>query len=445
MADRRLRWGIRTRITVGATAVVAVVLITGAVAVLAVLSQALGSSVATRLESELASIAAGLEEGLVPAAWIAERDDDVLIAWETADATGTATVVVNADAALALPQPPGGEPVRTVIDADAYLVVGQELETGMLLLGAPLADVEVAVATTGTILAVAVPVAVVVIGIVVWAVASRALAPVARIRRQVDAIDAHRLDRRVPVRGTGDEIDLLASTMNRMLERVEDGYAAQQRFVGDASHELRSPLASMRQFAELGRTHPYATSTTELAEVVLDEGTRMQDILEGLLLLARLDEGAVRASGVVELDELIADEAGRAQQMGAVPVEVGASAPVSVDGDARLLRRAVRNLLDNASRHARSRITVGVRSAGGRALVWVDDDGPGIDEAERALVFERFARLDDARSRDAGGSGLGLAIVREIVHAHGGRARVERAPSGGARFVIELPAAHLNP
>ena len=331
-----------------------------------------------------------------------------------------------------------GSPVRTVIDGESYLMVGEALDEGTLLLGASLAEVDAAVAETGTLLALAVPLAVAVVGLVVWAVAAQALSPVDRIRRQVDAIDADALDHRVAVRGTGDEVDLLAATMNRMLSRIEESYAAQQRFAGDASHELRSPLATMRQYAELAEAHPGATSTAEIADVVREQGARMQETLEGLLLLARLDERAVRASDAIDLDDLARAQVARLAGEGLV-VDARSVEPVRLRGDARLLRRAVENLVDNARRHARDRIAVGVRAVDGTALVWVDDDGPGIPESERSRVFDRFVRLDEGRSRDAGGSGLGLAIVLEIVRVHGGSVRIDTAPLGGARVVIELP------
>ena len=436
-AERRASRRIRTRITLVVTAVVAIVLGLGAWGIVSLLAQNLTSGVATRLESELASIADGLEGGLVPAAWIAERDDDSLIAWRTTAADET-TVVVNADDALALPDTVEGSPVRTVIDGESYLMVGEALDEGTLLLGASLAEVDAAVAETGTLLALAVPLAVAVVGLVVWAVAAQALSPVDRIRRQVDAIDADALDHRVAVRGTGDEVDLLAATMNRMLSRIEESYAAQQRFAGDASHELRSPLATMRQYAELAEAHPGATSTAEIADVVREQGARMQETLEGLLLLARLDERAVRASDAIDLDDLARAQVARLAGEGLV-VDARSVEPVRLRGDARLLRRAVENLVDNARRHARDRIAVGVRAVDGTALVWVDDDGPGIPESERSRVFDRFVRLDEGRSRDAGGSGLGLAIVLEIVRVHGGSVRIDTAPLGGARVVIELP------
>ncbi|WP_248198840.1 sensor histidine kinase [Microbacterium invictum] len=445
MADRQVDAGapaprralsIRTRITIGATLVVALVLGLGAWGIVALLGQTLTTGVATRLESELTSIADGLDEGLVASAWIAERDDDVLIAWRTGSST-----VINDDAALALPTPPADQPVRTTIAGEPLLVVAETRDDGVLVLGASLRDVTDAVGAATTLLLVGVPLAVAVIALVVWAVAARALTPVERIRRQVESIDAEALDRRVPGDGSGDEIDRLAGTMNRMLDRVEEGYRARQRFAGDASHELRSPLATIRQFAELTRTHPEAAPSGELADVVLDEGARMQDILEGLLLLARLDEAAVRAGGTVDLDDLMLAEAQRIRALDRIAVDARAIAAVPVAGDERLLGRAVRNVVDNAVRHASSRIALGVRAVDGRALIWVDDDGAGLPASDREHVFERFVRLDEARSREAGGSGLGLAIVREIAAAHGGSVRIDDAPGGGARFVLELPEA----
>ena len=291
----------------------------------------------------------------------------------------------------------------------------------------------------GALLGVGVPLATALIGVVVWRVATRALAPVEQIRLQVEQVDADALDQRVPVSGTGDEIDRLAGTMNSMLDRIEHSYRSQQQFVSDASHELRSPLATMRQFAEVASRHPQSTTPEELSEVVLAEGGRMQEIVEGLLLLARLDEGEARSAEEVDLDDLALAEAKRLRSLGGVTVDSRGVTAVRVVGDARLLARAVRNLADNAVRHGRSQVAVSTTSENGVAVIRVDDDGAGVPEADRQRIFERFVRLDEARARDDGGSGLGLAIVAQIARAHGGTVRVEDSPLGGARFTIELP------
>jgi signal transduction histidine kinase len=438
VAERRPFRSVRARITAGAVLVVALALGLGAVGTVWMLDRILTGQVASQLESELESIADMLEESGSAAAWIEDRDDDVLIALQANGRT-----VVNDDDALQLPMPEEERaPMRVEVDGEHLLVVGEEIHGGVLVLARSTETISGAVSTASALLAVAVPLAVALIGVVVWIVAARALAPVERIRRQVDRIDTGALDHRVPTTGADDEIDRLAGTMNRMLERIEHGYRARQRFVSDASHELRSPLAAMRQYAEVQRAHPEASQPGELADVVLEEGIRMQEIVEGLLLLARLDEGAAAtAMSGVDLDDLALAEARRVRALGTATIDGRGIAPARVAGDPRLLARAMRNLVDNATRHARGTIAITTLTQAGHAVVHIDDDGAGVPERERERVFERFTRLDEARSRDAGGSGLGLAIVSEVVRAHGGTVHVETAPSGGARFTMVLPEA----
>jgi signal transduction histidine kinase len=230
-----------------------------------------------------------------------------------------------------------------------------------------------------------------------------------------------------------------------MLDRLERSADLQQQFVADASHELRSPLASIRQTAEVARAHPGALPEGELAAAVLEESLRMQRLVEQLLLLTRADEGQVlRSPRDVDLDDLVLAEARRVARSG-LTVESSAVQAGRVRGDETSLGQVVRNLVDNAARHARSNMALGVREVGGEVEVVVEDDGPGVPEDERERVFERFVRLDDARARDAGGSGLGLAIVAEIVHVHGGSVSVSASPLGGARFVVRLPAQDPGP
>lgn len=434
---RRTR-SVRTRITLVAVAVVAALLGIGAVGTVWTLDRVLTDQIASQLDDDFDMIADTVESGGPDA--ISDRDDDVLIALHTGGRT-----IVNDDDANQLPGPDEiSERAETRVDDDPMLILSEDLggDRGTLVVARSTEEVGDAVSAATMVLAVAVPIAVALIGVVVWAVAARALGPVDRIRRQVDHVGADTLDQRVPRTGNDDEIDRLAATMNRMLDRVEEGYRTRQRFVSDASHELRSPLATMRQYAELERAHPGAAPPGELADVVLGEGARMQEIVEGLLLLAKLDEGSAQsgARGDVDLDDLALAEASRIRALGTASVDGGGIGPARVSGDSRLLARAVRNLVDNAVRHARSTVALGTAVNGGSALLWVDDDGDGVPESERERVFERFTRLDEARSRDAGGSGLGLAIVAEIVRTHGGSVRVENAPLGGARFVIVLSA-----
>jgi len=268
----------------------------------------------------------------------------------------------------------------------------------------------------------------------------RALAPVEAIRAEVDAISATALHRRVPDPPADDEIGRLARTMNRMLERLERAQARQRRLVSDASHELRSPVAAIRQHAEVALAHPGRTSAAELAETVLAEDLRLQRLAEDLLLLTRADEHTLALRRrPVDLDDLVFDEARRLRAVSGLRVDTSQVSAGRVDGDAAGLRRVLRNLGDNAARHAEGRVAFSVAERDGVVLLEVDDDGPGVPEADRERVFERFVRLDDARARDGGGSGLGLAIVAELVAAHGGTVAIGASPAGGTRVGVSLP------
>jgi signal transduction histidine kinase len=232
--------------------------------------------------------------------------------------------------------------------------------------------------------------------------------------------------------------------MNAMLDRLEEASARQQRFVADASHELRSPVAAIRTELEVALRTATPQEWPAVAERLLGEEARLEAVITDLLLVAHLDEGAPAPDPVpVDLADEAREEARRrAPDRAEVTIEVEAPEPAVVMGSRVQLRRALANLLDNAGRHARTTVRVTVHSRGGRVRVLVDDDGPGIPEADRERIFERFVRLDDHRARaGTGGSGLGLSLVRRIAAHHGGTARAETAPLGGARLVLDLPAA----
>jgi signal transduction histidine kinase len=236
-----------------------------------------------------------------------------------------------------------------------------------------------------------------------------------------------------------DEIGRLAQTMNAMLDRLQAAADRQRRFVADASHELQSPLAASRTDLEVALAHPSSTAWPVTARDLLAQNDRMQRLVADLLFLARSDAcPALTDPAPVDLHELVLAEATRAPGDDRVTVDVSAVEPAFVLGRAADLRRAVRNLLENACQHASSTVSVALRTAGDTARLVVEDDGPGIPAGDRARIFERFARLDTARSRTTGGTGLGLAIVKEAVERHHGLVRVEDSPSG-ARFVVTLP------
>jgi signal transduction histidine kinase len=228
-----------------------------------------------------------------------------------------------------------------------------------------------------------------------------------------------------------------------MLDRLEDASARQQRFVADASHELRSPVAAIRTELEVAQRTAGPDEWPLVAERLLGEEARLEAVISDLLLLASLDEGAgAREHVAIDLAELVVEEARRRLPDRAdVTLEVDAPLPVVVHGSRTQLRRAVVNLLDNASRHARASVRIAVHQRDDRARLLVDDDGPGIPEADRERVFERFTRLDEHRTRTGanGGAGLGLSLVRRIVQLHDGTASIATAPLGGARVVLDLP------
>jgi signal transduction histidine kinase len=225
-----------------------------------------------------------------------------------------------------------------------------------------------------------------------------------------------------------------------MLGRLEEAQARQQRLVSDASHELRNPVAAIRQHAETALAHPERTTVPALAGDILSEDLRLQQLAEDLLMLARADERALQLSlQPLDVDDLVVEEARRLRQTTALAVDTSETSAVRTSGDRLQLQRALRNLVDNASRHASKTVRLAVHEDDGQVVLQVDDDGPGIPETERESIFERFTRLDAARDRARGGAGLGLPIVAAIVTAHGGKVIVLEAPLGGARFEIRLP------
>jgi signal transduction histidine kinase len=346
--------------------------------------------------------------------------------------------------AIAAPAPGEEEIVESVpLEDGPFLVVGVASTTDdgpvTVVVGRTLEDVGDATrAVTGS-LALGIPLLVLLVGAVTWRVVGRALAPVEAIRAEVEAISSDELHRRVPDPRGADEIARLAATMNRMLARLEEGQLRQRRFVSDASHELRSPVASIRQHAEVALEHPERADLRELAEVVLEEDARLQRIVEDLLLLTRIDEGTARAgTEPVDLDDLVFQEAVRLRAATALTIDTSGVSAARVRGDRTQLERLVRNLTDNAARHAHRMIAMSLRDREAEAVLTIDDDGPGIAPGDRERVFDRFVRLDDARDRDSGGSGLGLSIVHEVAALHGGNVTVADAPLGGARFEVRL-------
>ncbi|NUR94016.1 MAG: HAMP domain-containing histidine kinase [Kribbellaceae bacterium] len=310
-----------------------------------------------------------------------------------------------------------------------------------VVVGRPLVDVLDSTRFVRRVLVIGVPGVMLVVGAVTWIVTGRILAPVTAIRRQVDEISGSELHRRVPA-VRRDEVGRLAGTMNRMLERLQRSDEDRRRFVSDASHELRSPIATIRQYAEVAAAHPDRVGTAELADAVRTESCRLERLVEDLLLLAKADERTADVPrAAVDLDDLVFVTARRLRASCEPAIDTTAVSAGQVRGDAEQLGRMVGNLADNAVRFAASRVVFELTEYGGIVVLTVSDDGPGIPPADRSRVFGRFVRLDPGRSRDSGGAGLGLAIVAEIVRRHHGTVAVRTSGAGGATFEVRLPSA----
>ena len=275
-----------------------------------------------------------------------------------------------------------------------------------------------------------------------WFLAGRALRPVELMRREALEISATDPGRRLTVPAARDEVQRLALSLNEMLQRLHDAVERQRRFTADASHELRSPLAAIRTMIEVTLGEADAADRHGALEDIADQFDRIERLIADLLVLASHDEGR-RMTAAVELDlDQIAGRVGaEARLRHDLAVDLSGIEPVAVHGEADRLERLVRNLVDNAARHARSTIRLATFTESEIAVLRVADDGPGVPAGERERIFERFVRLDESRSRDSGGAGLGLAVVRAVAEEHGGSVAVVDLDSPGAAFEVRLPAA----
>ncbi|TDB96743.1 HAMP domain-containing histidine kinase [Actinomadura sp. 7K534] len=280
-------------------------------------------------------------------------------------------------------------------------------------------------------------------GLVGWVIAGRVLAPIRLVRQTADQIGESDLTRRLAVRGN-DDVAALASTFNRMLDRLESAFAAQRRFLDDAGHELRTPITVIRGNLELMDDDP--AEREETRALLMEELDRMNRMVNDLIMLAKADRPDFLTVGEVDLADLTVDVVAKSRGLGDRRWRVGAVAEVRVLGDAQRLTQALMQLASNAVRHTGDGDTIEVGSAvrDGAVLLWVRDDGPGVAPPDAERIFERFVR-GDREPRPAGGAGpgdgagLGLAIVASIARAHDGTAHVESPPDGGARFVLTLP------
>ncbi|MGW4758278.1 sensor histidine kinase [Streptomyces chartreusis] len=434
---------VRIRSTAVTVLVVAIALSAGALALVTVLRGTLTAEVRADARARASGVAASFDSNRADLAVpVGVPDEELVQILDPAGRVVAASRNVEGRPAVEDLAPGDSKVLPSPLDEDDDMVLvavaGDDRST--VLVGRTLVDVAESVQVINRYLIPGLAVLLVLVAAATWRGVGRALAPVERIRREVDEISASELHRRVDESRGTDEIARLAVTMNRMLDRLQRAHEAQQRFISDASHELRSPVASIRQHAEVALAAPERTTVPELAATVLAEDLRVQDLIADLLLLARSDEATLHLRRQpVDLDDLVLDEARRLRRTTSLRIDTALVSAGRVEGDVARLQQMLRNLCDNAARHARARLSFTVAEQGRRVLLTIDDDGPGIPKKDRRRVFERFVRLDDARTRDHGGSGLGLSIVAELVKAHEGEITLSDSPLGGARVEVSLP------
>jgi signal transduction histidine kinase len=460
----RFRWlgewwrarSLRARITIAATTLFAIAIVAGTVVLITLLQQSLIRGIDSSAGKTGSDIATVVRRG----------SPDILLS-----STGDYVQLVDADDAVR-GHSPGADAVTPMLKPaelarvhdGGHLTVGGEWagidaqlrvtavpvdSSRTVLVATSLGRVEQSVHLLRNVALIGCPLAILLMALTTYWIVGRTLRPVAELRHGADEITAAGLaDQRLPVPDAHDELQRLAVTLNAMLDRIDAATKRQRTFVGDAAHELRSPLASLRVQLEVAERLPPADWNAAVSDLLVDVN-RLELLVDDLLATARLDEagGALRRREMVELDLLVSQTVENYAHA-RVPVVLQA-APMIVDGDPDGLRRVIVNLIDNAVRHARTEVSVSVtagRHTAGQATVQLEvgDDGPGIPAHERQRVFDRFYRVGGSRSRGSGGTGLGLPIVRDLVRAHGGTVRLaDNQP--GLRAIVTLPVAAAHP
>lgn len=451
MLSRWARWSLRRRLDVSFLAALIIVLLIGVVVFMVSLASLLGRDAMTAARAQADQLASIVATGeFTPRAAV-----------ESVPAGGAQLQIIDADGhvsagsdAPARQQPlsdsrpaPGKEVVvsrgSALLSSDSLTLITRGVKTVngeqfFVVVSRPLAVEARNFATATLLLVAAAAIWAVLVLVLVDRIVRRTLRPVMQIRQDVSRISTTGSAERVTVPPSQDEVAALARTMNDMLDRLTRADAAGRQLVSDASHELRSPLATIRATLE---TAPPQEQSTDSARVLHLEVLRMQHLVENMLTLAKAaDAGLQLVTDDVDVDDLVDQELRRLRQSTHLTV-TGSVEAARVRGDGARLGQALRNLTDNAARHAVSQVAIDVRIEDGRAIVTVDDDGPGIPVEYRESVFERFTRLQPSRDRDVGGSGLGLAIAQTLVRGHGGTLIATESPAGGGRFVISLSIA----
>jgi heavy metal sensor kinase len=461
-----MRLSIRWRLTLWNTFALAIILLGFGGLVYGLLARALYQGIDRALLAEFQELkddpqlASSRNERL--RYWITELKEHENIWCIVYDADGRVyerTAALAMDSVPPMPSLTAGE--CRFVNVALPIIGRQRLLNSSLQLGAskltlallfPLEEADRTLRQLWIVLATAGPGALVLTGGLGYLLARKALAPVERLHRLTEEITAERLDRRLPVANANDELGRLASTINAMIGRLERSFAEIRRFTADASHELRTPLTAIRTETEVALRKPLTMPEYQhLLGSILEECDRLARLTDQLLTLSREDAGTARqAAAPVDLASLLAGVVGTMQPLAEVKglhVHVVGNGPLTTHGDEVRLRQVFYNLLDNAIKYtsAGGRIDIDLVHQHPEARITIRDTGIGIAPEHLPRVFDRFYRVDKARSREQGGTGLGLSIARSIVAAHGGHIEIVSIPGQGTSCTVSLPAEKLEP
>ncbi len=453
----RLRhWGVRARVTFAAAGVLAIIMTFGAFALVALVHQSLISSLDASALTRARDVSALLMSSPAQPTLPTPVDGNSLVQVVNQTNTVTSASVNVVGEPPILSRSPSA--IHDTFVTLQTLPIGNESQSfrvaihpatlpggpGWVYVATSLAQVDTATSALSWSLAAAVPIFIAIIAVTIRSAVGRSLRPIESIRRQAAAIGTDP-SQRVPVPRSRDEVSRLAVTVNHMLDLLEASALKQKRFIGDASHELRSPLATLRAQVDVALNPLTQSDARTTLRSVQVQAVRMSSLIDDLLFLAHTDEGRQRDDlEVVDLDDIVIEEFHRMEGFGRIAVRLVDLHAVRTVGRRRDLARLVRNIGDNAVRHASSTVSISLTEMGGDAVITIANDGTPIPAGDRVRIFDRFTRLDPARARSAtagdSGSGLGLAIASEIAASHGGRITAESLDSDdGTAFVFILP------
>ncbi|MEO8265989.1 MAG: HAMP domain-containing sensor histidine kinase [Ilumatobacteraceae bacterium] len=445
------RVGLRIRVAAVACVTVGIALAIGAVLLVAVLRGRLDNAATTAASLRARDIAALAEAGALPRQLALPGEETAFV--QVIDQAGSviaSTENITGEPAISTARPAGTNALKLTIPISPLdqrsmrvIVINAHTDAGTLTVyaGENLDNADRTTSAIVTVLVVGLSMLVLIVAAVTWWAVGRTLRPVRDIASTMADITTSDLHRRVEVSSARDEIGQLATTVNATLARLDISVAQQRRFVADASHELRGPLAALRADLEISLTHPERTTWQNVARDTLGDVDRLQELTDDLLVLARIDNELQRPHRPVDLTAIVADALQRVRRRDIQVSTLGLDTPAFIDGDDFQLRRMVRNLIHNAQEHTTSHVNVTLQTTTGTVRLTVADDGPGIPPADRQYIFERFVRLDTARTRDSGGAGLGLAIVHDVVTNHNGTISITDTHPHGATFTVNLPTA----